>query len=651
MIDNQGVYKHYKTYNIQYNMRKIFITVLLTLLLGQGVILYAQSRYKLPIEIAKAYQNGTRSKDGTPGPNYWQNYSNYLINTEILAGDSRLLGSESITYYNNSPNTLKMLVVRLYPDFYKKGNARSWSIGNDDLTDGTMINKLSINDSIIDITNHKKVSRTSTNMYIYLDNYLSPNDSIVIGIDWEFNIPQKRWVRMGNYGNDRLFIAYWYPQIAVYDDIDGWDKIEYFGTVEYYNDFNNYDVTIKTPADFMVWATGDLTNMKDIYHKKIVNNYHKAISSSNIVNIFSISDIKNNKVLKSKMANEWHFVANHIPDFTFGIAKYSNWDGTSVIADKKTGRRVFIDAVYPDSVDWFDEGVMFAQESVKFLVDSLPGYPFPYSHITSFCNGRKGGGMESPMMVNEGDPSNRGQAIGLIFHEISHSYFPFFMGNNERKYAWMDEGWATWLTYGIMEQMDPDYHYFERITNSFEKLSGKEKEVPLMYQSYQIADYGAYRVHAYNRSAMAYAFLRDALGDSIFKQALHTYMDQWNGKHPIPYDFFNIFENTSGQDLSWYIQPWFFDRAYADLGIKKVTMDNKIVIENNGGLPLPVAVTCYFDDDTESEYVLNTSVWSAGNNAVIIQADDNKKIKKVIVGNKNIPDVISDNNEIIIISE
>lgn len=225
------------------------------------------------------------------------------------------------------------------------------------------------------------------------------------------------------------------------------------------------------------------------------------------------------------------------------------------------------------------------------------------------------------------------------------------MGNNERKYAWMDEGWATWLTYGIMDQMDPDYHYFERITNSFEKLSGKEKEVPLMYQSYQIADYGAYRVHAYNRSAMAYAFLRDALGDSIFKQALHTYMDQWNGKHPIPYDFFNIFENVSGQDLSWYIQPWFFDHAYADLGIKKVTLDNKIVIENYGGLPLPVAVTCYFDDDTEAEYVLNTSVWSAGNNAVIVQADDNKKIRKVIIGNKNIPDVISDNNEIIIISE
>jgi len=303
--------------------------------------------------------------------------------------------------------------------------------------------------------------------------------------------------------------------------------------------------------------------------KKVVENYNKAKKSDNVINIFSFSDTKNNKVLKSNETNQWHFIADHVPDFTFGVSKYSNWDGTSIIADKVTGRRVFVDVVYPDSVDSFDEGAYFAKESVKFMVDSLPGYPFPYSHITSFCNGRKRGGMESPMMVNEGDPSDREQAIGLIFHEISHSYFPFYMGTNERKYAWMDEGWATWLTYGILDQMEPDNNYFENVSNSFQDLSGKEKEVPLIFPSNLITDYASYRVHAYNRSAMAYAFLRNTLGDKLFKEALHAYMDRWNGKHPIPYDFFNTFENVTGQDLDWYIQPWFFDRAYADLGIKK----------------------------------------------------------------------------------
>jgi len=629
-------------------MKKTFSALLLSLLIVQGIFLHAQTNNKMSIEIAKAFQNGTRSNNGMPGPNYWQNYSSYTINAELIVEESKLLGSESIVYYNNSPDTIKMIVVRLYPDFYKKGNPRSWPIGEDDLTDGTTINSLVINGNVYDLTNKKTVTRTATNMFINLSNYLNPNDSINIDIDWEFYIPKKRWVRMGNYGNNRLFIAYWYPQIAVYDDIDGWDKIEYFGTVEYYNDLNKFNVSIKTPPKFMVWATGDLINMDKLYTNNVIDNYKKAISTNEIINIFTISDIKNNTVLKNNRSNEWHFIANNVPDFTFGVSKLSNWDGTSVIADYNTGRRVFIDAVYPDSVESFDEGAFFARESVKFLVDSLPGYPFPYSHITSFCNGRKGGGMESPMMVNEGDPSDRGQAIGLIFHEISHTYFPFYMGTNERKYAWMDEGWAAWLTYGILAQMDPSYNYFERITTSFENLSGKEKEVPLMYPSYQIADYSAYRVHAYNRSAMAYAFLRNTLGDSTFKVALHVFMDRWNQKHPIPYDFFNTFEDVSGQDLSWYIQPWFFSRAYADLGIKKVTLDNKIVIENNGGLPLPIVITCYYNDGTEKDYIRNTSVWRTGDNAVIIQADTLKTIKKVVLGNKNIPDILNKNNEITI---
>ncbi len=627
------------------NLTPVIVTLLM---LMYSAVLTGQTSIKMPLEIAKAYQNGTRSSDGKPGPNYWQNYSDYKIDAYLLTNESKLTGSETIIYHNNSRDSLNSIVIRLYPDFYKKGNARSWTIGNNDLTDGTIISKFEINGKKLDIENRKNARRTATNLIVYLENPIKPGDSARIEIDWEMMIPRKAWARMGNYGNDRFFLAYWYPQVAVYDDIDGWDKIEYYGTVEFYNDFNNYDVTITTPPGFTVWATGDLMNMNEIYQTTVIDNYKKASSYEEVVNIFSVEDCENNRVLKSDKSNSWHFIASNIPDFTFGVSKYSNWDGCSVIADKVTGRRVTIDVVYPDSVDSFDEGAFYSRESVKFMIDSLPGYPFPYSHITSFCNGRKRGGMESPMMVNEGDPADEGSAIGLIFHEILHSYFPFYMGTNERKYSWMDEGWATWLVYGIMDELKPDYNYFERISGDFENLSGKEKEIPLIYLSYQISDYPSYRVHSYNRSSMAYAYLRDAIGDDMFKTALHHYMDRWNGKHPIPYDFFNTFEDVTGQDLGWFIQPWFFNRDYADLGIKKVTFDNKIVVENNGGLPLPVVINCTYSDGTETDFYRSTSVWSNYDKAIVIQADPDKFLKSVTLGNNKIPDVISENNQIVI---
>jgi hypothetical protein len=601
---------------------------------------------EMPIEVKTAFQNGTRSMSGKPGPNYWQNHSFYKINAELLPEESLLKGVESITYFNDSPDTLNSIVLRLYPDIYKKGNSRQFPMSAEAVNDGVEIDYLKINGLEIDLKDSEQVSHTPTNLILILESYLMPGDSLVVDVKWEFEISKERPIRTGNYGDNIFFVAYWYPQIAVYDDIDGWDMIDYAGVVEFYNDFNDYEVVVSTPDDFMVWATGTLQNEEEIFTKQVLKALEKARNSDEIITVFAAEDCTKEKVLNKKN-NKWEFKASHVPDFSFAATKFVNWDASSLVVDKQTGRRVFVDAVYADSSRTFENTALWARNSVEYMSYQWPGVAFPYEHMTTFNNGRSGGGMESPMMANNGDPSNPASAAATVFHEIAHTYFPFYMGTNERKYAWMDEGWAANLPIGFINEYFPDRKYLQRFVDGFENINGKEREMTLMTLSNAIGSYDAYRSHAYVRPALAYHFLRDALGDSLYKVALISYMERWNGKHPIPYDFFNSFSNITNQDLSWFFQPWFFEKAVADQGIKKVTLDNKVVVENYGGLPLPVLLNVDYEDGTSEIISESTAIWASGEPAVVLQANPDLKIKQVTLGSAIIPDVNKQNNSML----
>lgn len=624
-------------------MKYIFLSLVLLVFSCFSIEIIAQINQLLPIEIRNAYQTGTRSLTGKPGIEYWQNSSKYVINVELVSDQNLIKGNEKVTYYNNSPDSLTKLIIRLYPDLFKKGNAKDWSIGADAMTEGTSIDELRINGENIDLNNRKLVRRSATNLHVQLSEFLHPGDSIIFETSWAFDIPAERPIRTGYYGDDLYFIAYWYPQIAVYDDIDGWDRLEYLGSVEYYNDFNDYDVHIKVPGHFKVWATGSLQNETELYTKQVLKKLDEARQSDEVINIFSADDSRANKVLKNK-ENTWHFKAAHVSDFSFAVAKDVNWSGSSLLVDKLTGRNVFVDAVFPDSARTYDTAALWTRQSVEYMSYELPGYPFPFEHMTTFSNNRRGGGMETPMMANNGDPVRSPDAAATAFHEIAHTYFPFFMGTNERKYAWMDEGWAAYFPAGFMQKYYPGWNYFERRVQAFENFNGKERESNLMTLSYLLAGYDSYRNHAYNKSAMAYAYLHDALGDSIFKFALHGFIERWNGKHPTPYDFFNSFNSLTGQQLDWFFVPWFFEKAQADQGIKKATYDNKIVIENVGGLPLPVNVRVEYKDGSIEEFHKNTMVWSFGEPAIIIQANPEKKINIIALGSEQVPDINMNNN-------
>jgi len=274
----------------------------------------------------------------------------------------------------------------------------------------------------------------------------------------------------------------------------------------------------------------------------------------------------------------------------------------------------------------------------------LPGIPYPYSHMTSFCNGTRRGGMETPMMANNGYSSSFESLVGLIFHEISHNYFPFYMGTNERKYAFMDEGWAAYLPHDILEKYSPDYNYMKREVEGYISLAGQEVELPLMVPTFQHNNWRSGRTAAYTRPAVAYHMLRKTLGDDMFKKALKEYMKRWNGKHPGPYDFFYTIEDITGENYYWLFQPWFFESGYPDLAIKEVKDGNMIVIEKLGNMPVPVKIEWTDSNGDKGELYESPAIWKNGYSTIEFPLIESINIKSVTLGSDDIPDVDLSNN-------
>ncbi len=605
----------------------------------------AQPSLYIPLDVKKAYENGTRNYDGTPGKNYWQNSANYKISVQVFPKDKLLKGSETITYFNNSPDTLKYLVFRLYQNIFQFGAPREFGINKKDLHDGIKIQKIKLSDVEFSPDTAKNVSINATVMRISLAKPLLPKSTIDLGFDWEVTLSSISNIRMGVYDSTTAMVAYWYPQVSVYDDVDGWDNDQYTGSQEFYNDFNNYDVTIETPNTFCVWATGILQNAGNVLSPKTFERYQKAESSEEVVNIIRKEDLGTENFNQTLSTNKWNYSANNVTDFAFSFSDHYLWDAVTAVVDSSTMRKMLISAAYNQKSEDFYEVTKIAKAIIQSYSFSFPAIPFPYPRMTVF-NGQ--GGMEFPMMVNDGSSKQRSGTVYLTAHEIGHTYFPFFMGTNERKYAFMDEGWATMLPEDLLPVIEPSStDRGKNLADAFSRVAGKEDELPLVIPSSDIRGGGTYRVSAYTRPGLAYKFLRDALGNEIFLKGLHEYVNRWHGKHPIPYDFYYSFSNALNQDLSWFWKPWFFEFGYPDLSIKSVSIKKnrvKITVEKIGSMPIPVALKLVYKDGKTKDYYENTSIWKDGKTLIEFTYPVEGEVTKIILGKDEIPDTDKSNN-------
>jgi len=607
-------------------------------------ILLAQ--IEIPRNIKHAYEKGTRSLDGSPGPNYWQNSSDYTIEVNFIPSERKIIGKERIIYSNNSPDTLSRIVLRLYQDLFKKGSPREFQVNPADVHDGVVLKKLFIEGVMIDLNDKSKVNQFGTNLNIKLDSslFFYPKSQNLFEIEWELTIPKFSTIRMGTYDSTSFFVAYWYPQIAVYDDVYGWDEIPYTGTVEFYNDFNNYDVKITVPKNFIVWATGVLQNPQDVFSQEIFERYQQAKSSDSIVKIITLEDLESNKPrTKDKDFITYHYKAQYVPDFAFALSDHYLWDASTLIVDKNTNRKTFISAAYKkESKDFYDVAKI-ARDVIAYFSFEFPQIPYPYPSMTVF-NGQ--GGMEFPMMVNDGSVQTYAAAVGLTSHEIGHTYFPFYMGINEKRFAWMDEGFAVMLPFDLQERYAQGDGPRAGNALSYENFAGYDEEMPLITPSFLLSG-NSYRVASYRRPGCAYDFLRDLLGKEKFISVMKEYVRLWNGKHPLPYDFFFTFNKYAGEDLTWYFKPWFFEKGVPDLAIENVKLNkNKLSfdVRKLGSIPVPVSIKILFDDNSTKEFYETAKVWK-DKDKISYELKVDKKPLSIELGTKKIPDVNRKDNE------
>jgi hypothetical protein len=620
--------------------RKIFILLHLQFVIVTG--LFCQNPELEITESFKEAQNkNTRTNIGVPGENYWQNSADYEIMATLVPEKRMLQGEETITYYNNSPHKMGKLVLKLYQNLYKKGVARDFNVSPKDVHEGIdILFSEETEERLLDT-----VIEDGTNLYLHLKDSLSPNDSIRIGLKWEFQIPANSDVRMGAMDDSAFFIGFWYPRVATYDDLNGWDLSKHTGNQEFYHDKGDYKVYIAVPAGYFVMATGELQNPDVVLKDKQLERYKKAQKSDSIISIIREDDLKNIQSVFKK--NVWIFHAENVPDFAFGASNHHLWDATSVLIDTASDERVLIQSGYkPESKD-FKEVAKFSRKALKYLSFEFPGYPYPFPTVNVF-NGTNGtSGMEYPMIANNPSAERRGRTLDVTAHEITHNYLPFYVLTNETQRAWMDEAFAAMLPYKLQERIEPTLNRLTRYTKNVSKLSNTEEHISTMTSSSAISSRIPYYFTNYTKPALALYYLEEIMGTEMFEKILLEYLTVWQGKHPSAYDFFNLVNESSGKNLNWFWKPWFFEPAWPDLSILNVEEDlntYKITIKKKGKLPVPVRLKVVFTDGSDYELTKSAEVWRRGENHLVVPIKTNKKISRIVLGNDYIPDVNKNDN-------
>jgi len=607
-------------------------------LIGQKKYLFESKEYK------EAYQKGTRSRTGLPGENYWQNRSEYLIKATFQPTNHVISGNLKITYFNESPDSLDRVVFKLMQNLYQKGAVRQMAVDSKILHDGVEISNVKVDNQELD---KNSIAISGTVMRLMLPSSIKSKTSKTIALDFVTPIPKKAGFRGGTVDSTSFFMAYWFPQVAVYDDVFGWDTDEYVGIPENYNDFSHYDVEITLPSQYNVWATGRHMNAREIFLGEILTRIAESKISKKPVMILDEADFRQ----PDGRSNTWKFKAENVPDFAWATSDHYLWEGMAA-SNPEPSNLCWVQTAYAKDHPNFDWVLEVAKNSVEVFSLGFPGVAYPYSKHISF-SGTEGGGMEFPMLANNHATPDSTSTIMVTAHELAHNYYPFMMGINERKYGWWDETMTTLMETYISEKAY-SRHKVQGIFNrkfSFPYFSPLHEMQPLMTETSSIMKVMPSIVNFYIKGPAIMDGLANLIGTEKFYQYNKDFMGVWKGKHPTPYDFFYFINHQKEKNLNWFWDASFFAKAYPDLAVKSAIQYTSYIavsIQNVGKLPVPLQLTITYEDGTQVDETFSIDVWEENLEEVTLRVPSSKKVEKVTLNQTYHYDSNPTNNEVVV---
>ena len=571
-------------------------------------------------QIRRAHAAGTRDSTGSPGPRYWQQKVDYAIDATLDPSTSRISGRQTITLHNTTPDTLSQIVLRLYQNYFSPRVERTDYVT--DLTDGMTIERLAVNGTVIrvnDTAHYRLNERIAT---IRPHSRVLPGQSVRLDLTWRFTVPLVdtaiRGQRMGRYGNRLYQVAQWYPQIAMYDDLRGWDTDQYLGNAEFYNQFGSFDVRITVPGGWLVGATGDLQNPEEVLSRRTRDRLAMAMNVDTTVIV--VRPDERRSATAGARTLTWHFKAPLVNDFAFATSRDYVYEATHATIPGKG--KIPVHVLYlPEHTRYRSlNTARFGKEALEYFSKWL--FPYEFSHGT-IADGPETG-MEYPMIIFNG--SSR----GVTTHEFAHQWFPMMVGSNETRYGFMDEGFVGYATSIAIAEitgapMNPPN------AAGYRRIAGSELEATMMWP----ADYGGPNANTatYSKAPVALYALGGIVGDTAVRRAMAEYARAWKFKHPSPWDFFFSMNRSLGRNLDWFWYGWFFTTGTVDQAIETVRVVSgqaEVTIRDKADMAMPLILRLEFTDGSFQWLTYPADIWFGGTRSFVAKIPLRRRTLKTV---------------------